>query len=125
MRPPLLQLMAVAKSYGANAEGVETPVLRHVDLELGAGASVAIVGASGSGKSTLLNIIGTLDRPTSGRVVLNGRDLAALDDGELAAVRSREVGFIFQLHHLLPQCSVLENVLVPTLAAGPGAGYPR
>src|SRR5262249_54855768 len=88
--------------------------------------SIAIVGPSGSGKSTLLNIIGALDRPDSGRVVLAGRDLSTLSEPELAAVRSREMGFIFQLHHLLPQCTVLENVLIPTLAiAGRPGAEPR
>jgi lipoprotein-releasing system ATP-binding protein len=79
---------------------------------------VAIVGPSGSGKSTLLNIIGTLEPPTSGRVVLDGRDPAVLGERALAAFRSRHVGFVFQDHHLLPQCSVMENVLVPTVATG-------
>lgn len=74
------------------------------------------MGPSGSGKSTLLNIMGALDRPTSGRVLLSGRDLASLDDRDLAKIRNQEIGFIFQLHHLLPQCTVLENVLIPTLA---------
>ncbi|MCS6777779.1 MAG: ABC transporter ATP-binding protein [Chloroherpetonaceae bacterium] len=115
----LLQLTDIAKSYTAFQGAPETPVLRDVDLDVGAGETVAIVGPSGSGKTTLLNIIGTLDRPTSGRVLLNGRDLTALGDAELAAVRSREIGFIFQFHHLLPQCTVLENVLLPTLAGGP------
>lgn len=84
-------------------------------LEVGAAESVAIVGPSGSGKSTLLQIIGTLDRPTSGEVTLSGQDLNCLDDNQLAAVRNRQIGFVFQLHYLLPQCTVLENVLVPTL----------
>ena len=92
------------------------PVLREVTLEIGRGESVAIVGPSGSGKSTLLNIMGTLDRPDRGQVLLDGRELNQLDDIQLAAVRNREIGFIFQSHHLLPQCTVLENVLVPTLA---------
>jgi lipoprotein-releasing system ATP-binding protein len=112
----LLELCGVAKSYGATDAAEATPVLRDVDLQLAAGESVAIVGPSGSGKSTLLNIIGTLDRPDRGRVLLDGRDLSTLTEPELAAVRCREIGFVFQLHHLLPQCTVLENVLVPTLA---------
>jgi lipoprotein-releasing system ATP-binding protein len=94
-------------------------VLRGVSLELAAGENVAIVGPSGSGKSTLLNIIGTLDAPTSGRIMLDGEDPAGLDEPALARFRNRNVGFVFQDHHLLPQCSVLENVLVPTIAAGP------
>jgi lipoprotein-releasing system ATP-binding protein len=76
-------------------------------------------------KSTLLNIIGTLDRPTSGRVVLDGRDVASLDESGIAEVRSRLVGFVFQHHHLLPQCSILENVLVPTLVARPDGAETR
>jgi ABC-type lipoprotein export system ATPase subunit len=116
---PLLQLIDVSRSYGTTVDGAGTPVLRDVDLELAAGEAIAIMGPSGSGKSTLLNIIGTLDRPDRGQVLLKGRDLTTLSDPELAAVRSREIGFVFQLHHLLPQCSVWENVLVPTLAGRP------
>jgi lipoprotein-releasing system ATP-binding protein len=84
-------------------------------MEIQPGESCAILGPSGSGKSTLLNIIGTLDRPTRGQVLLEGQDLAQLNEKQLAAVRNRQIGFIFQAHHLLPQCTVLENVLVPTL----------
>jgi lipoprotein-releasing system ATP-binding protein len=113
---PLLSLTGVAKSYAAADATASTPVLRDVDLQLAAGESVAIIGPSGSGKSTLLNIIGTLDRPDCGRVLLDDRDLTTLSERELAAVRCREIGFVFQLHHLLPQCTALENVLVPTLA---------
>ena len=82
-----------------------------------AGESVSIVGPSGSGKSTLLHIVGTLEPPTSGTVLLDGENPFGLDDRRLAAFRNRRVGFVFQDHHLLPQCSVLENVLVPTLVA--------
>ena len=118
---PLLTLTAVAKSYAA-AEGAESvSVLRDVSLSVGRGESLAIIGPSGSGKSTLLNIIGTLDRPTSGAVVLDGQSLSALDELALATVRNRQIGFIFQSHHLLPQCTVMENVLVPTLANGDAA----
>jgi lipoprotein-releasing system ATP-binding protein len=112
----ILELSGVSKSY-TSPEGVETSVLRGVDLAIARGESVAIAGPSGCGKSTLLNIIGTLDRPTSGRVSLDGRDVSALPEAELAAVRSQVIGFVFQLHHLLPQCSIFENVLVPTLVA--------
>ena len=115
----LLELRGVTKSYRAAADAPETPVLRGVDLRVAPGESVAIVGPSGSGKSTLLNLIGALDVPTSGSIVLDGIDLSGLREAELARVRSREFGIIFQLHHLLPQCSVLENVLIPTLAGGP------
>src|SRR5882757_10939425 len=89
-------------------------VLRDVNLTLEPGEAMAVMGPSGSGKSTLLHILGTLDRPTAGTVKLDGRDPFALSEPELADFRNRHVGFIFQDHHLLPQCSVLENVLVPT-----------
>jgi lipoprotein-releasing system ATP-binding protein len=116
--PPLLELKGVAKNYPTGAPDGPISVLRSIDLALAAGDSVAITGPSGSGKSTLLNLIGTLDRPDTGHVRLEGRDLGALDDRALAEVRSRDLGWIFQAHHLLPQCSALENVLVPTLATG-------
>lgn len=112
----ILELGGVTKSY-ASPGGVETSVLRGIDLTLAKGQSIAIAGPSGCGKSTLLNIIGTLDRPTAGRVVLEGRDVSTLSEPQLAEVRSQVVGFVFQLHHLLPQCSILENALVPTLVA--------
>lgn len=114
MAAPLLKLDKVSKSYPS--AGGDLPILRDVNLELGPGETLAIIGPSGSGKSTLLNIIGSLDRPTSGRVLLDGADLTHLDELALAEVRNRQIGFVFQGHHLLPQCSVLENVLVPTLA---------
>jgi lipoprotein-releasing system ATP-binding protein len=116
----LLELINIAKSYDATAESPVTPVLRGINLHIDSGESVAIVGPSGSGKSTLLNIMGTLDRPTKGEVMLDGHNLAAMTDNELATVRSRDIGLVFQMHHLLPQCTVLENVLVPTLAANLG-----
>jgi lipoprotein-releasing system ATP-binding protein len=90
-------------------------VLRGIDLELQRGDALAVMGPSGSGKSTLLHILGTLDRPTSGTVTLDNKDPFALSEPELADFRNRFIGFIFQDHHLLPQCSVLENVLIPTL----------
>ena len=116
--PPLVELVNVTKRYDAPEGGQAPAVLDDVTLSIAAGESLAVVGPSGSGKSTLLNLIGTLDRPTSGRVLLAGRDLAALADDELAGLRNRDIGFIFQLHHLLPQCTALENVLVPALAGG-------
>jgi lipoprotein-releasing system ATP-binding protein len=94
-------------------------VLRGVSLSLDTGQSAAVLGPSGSGKSTLLNILGTLEPPTAGRVLLDGRDPFTLPERELARFRNREIGFVFQDHHLLPQCSVLENVLLPTLAGRP------
>ncbi len=112
----LLKLTNVTKRYDSLAGAEPVTVLKEVSLEIARGESLAIIGPSGSGKSTLLNIIGTLDHPTSGRVTLDGQDLGRLNELELATVRNRQIGFIFQAHHLLPQCTVLENVLVPTLA---------
>lgn len=112
----LLELKDVTKRYAAANGASALPVLSGVTLTVTRGDSLAIVGPSGSGKSTLLQIIGTLDRATSGEVLLDERDLAALDDQQVAAVRNRQIGFVFQAHYLLPQCSVWENVLVPTLA---------
>ena len=114
--PILLQLIEVSRRFDAVQSAEHLDVLRGITLEIARGESLAIIGPSGSGKSTVLNIIGTLDRPTSGRVLLDGKDLSQLDDTELAAVRNQQIGFVFQAHYLLPQCTVLENVLVPTLA---------
>jgi lipoprotein-releasing system ATP-binding protein len=113
---PLLKLDHVTRRYDSPANAGALTVLDQVSLEVARGESLAIVGPSGSGKSTLLQIIGTLDRPTSGSVALDGQDLSGLDDLKLAAVRNRQIGFVFQAHYLLPQCTVWENVLVPTLA---------
>ena len=96
--------------------GGDLVVLRGINLVLQSGEALAILGPSGSGKSTLLHLIGTLDRPTSGSVRLDDQDPFASSERELAAFRNRKIGFVFQDHHLLPQCTVLENVLVPTLA---------
>lgn len=115
---PLLKLENVSREF-PSAEGDQPlRVLRGLSLEVTRGESVAVVGPSGCGKSTLLNLIGTLDQPTGGTLIFDGRELGGLDDTELAALRNREMGFIFQSHHLLPQCTVMENVLVPTLAHG-------
>ncbi|HRH95137.1 MAG TPA: ABC transporter ATP-binding protein [Prosthecobacter sp.] len=113
---PLIQLTNVSKSYIDPGSGARVPVLQGLSLTIEAGESVAIVGPSGCGKSTLLNILGTLDTPDEGAVVFDGESLAQSTAKQLAAVRSQKIGFIFQLHHLMPQCSVLENVLLPTLA---------
>jgi ABC-type lipoprotein export system ATPase subunit len=110
----MLDLIDVTKKYGS-MDGVDSLVLKGITLKIIKGQSLVIVGPSGSGKSTLLNIIGALDRPTTGQVLLEGKDFAGLGDLELAKIRNQEIGFVFQLHHLLPQCTVLENVLVPTL----------
>ena len=114
----MLALSGVHKSFPSPDGRGELRVLNGIDLTLGPGESMAIVGPSGSGKSTLLSLMGGLDTPTRGSVFLDGRDLGGLTDRERARVRSRRIGFVFQLHHLLPQCSVWENVLVPTLAVG-------
>jgi len=113
----LLELTGVSKVYGGADGSPATAVLDGLDLRAAAGGSLAVVGPSGCGKSTLLNIIAALDRPTAGRVVLAGQDLATLTDRQLAEVRSRQTGLVFQQHHLLPQCTVMENILLPTLAA--------
>jgi lipoprotein-releasing system ATP-binding protein len=113
---PLLKLVNVSKRYDSPGASGSLAVLDGVSLELGRGESLAIVGPSGSGKSTLLQIIGTLDQPTTGEVLLEGQDLNKLGEMQVAAVRNRQIGFVFQAHYLLPQCTVLENVLVPTLA---------
>jgi ABC-type lipoprotein export system ATPase subunit len=112
----MLELKDVTKRYAATNGTNALPVLNGVSLTVARGETLAIVGPSGSGKSTLLQIIGTLDRATSGEVLLDGKNLAALDDLGLAEVRNRQLGFVFQTHYLLPQCTVIENVLVPTLA---------
>ena len=112
----MLELINVEKSYPSPADTGSALVLKDIMLRVEKGQAIAIVGPSGCGKSTLLNIIGALDHPTSGRVLFDGKDLAGMNDIELAGIRNREIGFVFQLHHLLPQCTVLENVLVPTLA---------
>jgi len=113
---PLVRLEKVTKRY-PTPEGVEPlQVLRGIDLDLAAGRSLAVVGPSGLGKSTLLKVIGALDRPTSGRVLFDRRDLSSLDEDGLSGFRNRDVSFVCQMHHLLPQLTLMENVLVPTLA---------
>ena len=118
----LLSLRQVSKQYTAPDRTAPIRILDSVSLDIAAGESLAVVGPSGSGKSTLLHILGTLDRPTSGQVTLAGLDLNQLGDNDLAEVRNQQIGFVFQFHYLLPQCSVLENVLVPTLACKKPAG---
>lgn len=111
-----LSVNGLAKSFTTADEPLQ--VLKSVDLQLQGGDSVAIVGPSGSGKSTLLQILGTLDHPDSGEVLIDGMDAFKLNENDLAKFRNEKIGFIFQDHHLLPQLTVIENVLVPTLAIG-------
>jgi len=112
----MLELVHIAKSYQSPGDKEYVCVLKDITLKLEESQSLVIVGPSGSGKSTLLNIIGALDYPTAGQVLFDGKDLAELNEMELARLRNEQIGFVFQLHHLLPQCTVFENVLVPTLA---------
>lgn len=112
----LLELKNITKIYQSPSGSETRTVLDDLSLKVNSGESIAILGPSGSGKSTLLNIIGSLDKPTSGEVLMAGQNLSDLDEKGLALIRNKKVGFIFQLHHLLPQCTVLENVLIPTLA---------
>ena len=115
-----LVVQNLCKSYPTRSG--ELQVLREVNLTLGDAEALAILGPSGSGKSTLLYLLGTLERPTSGTYKLGDQEPFALTDRGLAHFRNRSIGFVFQDHHLLPQCSVLENVLIPTLAESAGAG---
>ena len=108
-----LQILDVRKEYPTRSGSLK--VLDGVSLTLDRGDAVAIMGPSGSGKSTLLHIMGTLDSPTAGTVQLDGTTPFTLNEQDLAAFRNRRIGYVFQDHHLLPQCSVLENVLIPTL----------
>ncbi len=109
----LLKVQHITKTYLSENS---TPVLLNLDMELDSGQTMAILGPSGSGKSTLLNIIGTLDKPDSGALFFNDKNILDLSDKDLASFRNREIGFVFQSHHLLPQCTVMENVMIPTLA---------
>jgi len=109
-----LQLSEVFKSFRTGSNTVE--VLRGISLELKPGQTLAVMGPSGSGKSTLLHLIGTLDSPSSGSILMDGGNPFALSEPDLAKFRNRQIGFVFQDHHLLPQYSVLENVLIPTTA---------
>lgn len=116
MSNPLLELSAVVKEYPGGSGPLR--VLDGVDFSLEAGHCVAIVGPSGCGKSTLLNLMGALDTPDSGEVRFQGRNIADMNTKELARLRNEDIGFVFQLHHLLPQCTLLENVLIPALPRG-------
>ena len=115
MSEPLIHAVGLSKSYG---DGRRIDVLTDLDLSVGAGEAVAIVGKSGVGKSTLLHVLGTLDQPSGGQVLFDGVDLFKLREREQALFRNREVGFIFQFHHLLPDFTALENVMMPALIQG-------
>jgi lipoprotein-releasing system ATP-binding protein len=119
----MLEVSNIAKEY-PTPQGPLT-VLSHISLSLKRGDAVAIMGPSGSGKSTLLYILGALEQPSAGTVTLDGRNPFQLTEKDLAAFRNQSIGFIFQDHCLLPQCSVLENVLIPTLVADERASYPE
>jgi lipoprotein-releasing system ATP-binding protein len=114
---PLLEGRHLRKVY-LEEDGSELTILDGVDLQVEAGESVAIVGASGAGKSTLLHLLGCLDRPTAGEVLLDGQSVASLPPRQLAALRNRRIGFVFQFHHLLREFTALENVMMPMLIGG-------
>ena len=114
----MLEAKDVSKEYQTRGDTLR--ILSGVTFSLAPGESASVIGPSGSGKSTLLYILGALEPPSSGTVTLSGRDPFLLDDRSLAAFRNKEIGFVFQDHHLLPQCSVLENVLIPTLVSQDG-----
>jgi putative ABC transport system ATP-binding protein len=115
---PLISLVGVSRVYDLGH--VQVPALVDVDLQVGRGEFVAILGPSGSGKSTLMHILGCLDRPTAGRYLLDGRSVAELGDDDLARLRSRTIGFVFQNYNLLPRTTALDNVAAPLLYQGVG-----
>jgi len=116
MSEPLLAVVDLCKSYGAGESRVD--VLKGISIELGKGETVALLGASGAGKSTLMHILGALDRPTSGSVRYAGEDIFAKSESQLASFRNRSIGFVFQFHHLLPEFTALENVMMPAMING-------
>ncbi|CDD51283.1 ABC transporter ATP-binding protein [Phocaeicola sp.] len=115
----MIQLEGITKSFGT------LQVLKGIDLEIAKGEVVSIVGPSGAGKTTLLQIMGTLDKPDSGRIVLNGTEVNRLKEKELSAFRNREIGFVFQFHQLLPEFTAVENVMMPALIQGKAMGTAR
>jgi len=119
----LLELSKITRYFGNGDPGNRRYVLDDISLAVGTGDSIAITGPSGSGKSTLLHIMGTLDKPDSGTVKFNGIEIGSLKEPELARIRNRNMGFVFQLHYLLPQLTLLENILVPVLPAKNSAIY--
>ncbi|MGO1051222.1 ABC transporter ATP-binding protein [Crossiella sp. CA198] len=121
--PPVIQINRLTKTYGAGATAVAA--LRGVDLTVRRGDYLAIMGASGSGKSTMLNILGCLDIPTAGRYRLDGIDIGAFTEAQLALLRNRRIGFVFQSFHLVPRISALSNVELPMIYAGLGRAHRR
>ncbi|MET0501400.1 MAG: ABC transporter ATP-binding protein [Candidatus Binatia bacterium] len=119
----LLSVRNLCKSFVEGGE--EIHVLRGLDLELAAGERLAVIGESGVGKSTLLHILGTLDRPTAGQILYQGKEIPLNDEGELSHFRNREIGFVFQFHYLLPDFTALENVMFPALIQGASAQCAR
>ncbi len=119
----MIQLENIAKIYRMGK--VEVPALRGIDLTINQGDMVAIIGASGSGKSTLMNIIGFLDKPTTGRYMLEGVDVSRLNDNKLAELRNKKIGFVFQTFNLLPRASALSNVELPLIYSGGGQRHKR
>ena len=105
----MFKIASVSKTYGTQR------VLENITFSIEKGSSTAIVGPSGTGKTTLLNMLGALDKPDSGTIFFNGQNIAEMTEKEQSSFRNQNVGFVFQMHHLLPQCSVIENVLMPTL----------
>jgi len=114
----LLQLQNITKGYGEPGTHSYRPVLKELNLEVDKGEKIAIVGPSGSGKTTLLNLIGALDQPEKGKILLNGKEITGYSKTELANFRNQHLGFIFQLHHLMPHLTLMENVLLPLLPQG-------
>jgi lipoprotein-releasing system ATP-binding protein len=123
MAPPLLSIQGLSRAYLTGGRRLQ--VLEGVSLEIASGEMVALTGPSGAGKSTFLHLVGALDAPTAGRILFEGRDLATLDEDDLARFRNESVGFVFQSHHLLPEFTALENAMMPGLVRRLSRGEAR